>query len=391
MDREEILQNVEQLLRSYQETKHLSLVLFQGDPGVGKTALVEQVMEMGKELEMDPVYVPIPSYSSPPCFLMMRKIFQAFFPLPSSSQNSEESPSFLYFLQKHFPKDWEEYLPLANILGFAAEPISLHHYPQRERMGLLQNYFQTVLEKFFKLVPRFLLIEDLEESDLHSLEILKHVLARLPEEDTPLFFLATTRSPYILDKVSSLRTYVVSPLSKDKVVQRALDFVGASKIDPQFAEWLWETTKGNPFFLKQVLFYLKEKETLQVKDGNLHLSSSFPMLPTLQAALVARLDLLPGETKEVLKAASVLGSTWKKEVLEKMMEPQDISSSLEFLQKKGFVVDHEGEWRFFHPQVSQVIYNTLLRRKRKEYHLKAARALEELDGSYDKICLQYLE
>jgi oligopeptide transport system substrate-binding protein len=114
------------------------------------------------------------------------------------------------------------------------------------------------------------------------------------------------------------------------------------------------------------------------------------MLPeTLQGVLMARIDRLAEETKRVLRLASVIGRVFLYRVLAAIAaattvawEERELEDCLATLRQEEFIRLRarlpELEYVFRHELTREAAYNGLLRRDRRTYHAKVARALEVL-------------
>lgn len=126
---------------------------------------------------------------------------------------------------------------------------------------------------------------------------------------------------------------------------------------------------GNPFFTEEVSRAIREER-----------DDAFPeRLPdTVQAAIAARMDLLPAAEKRALQYASVLGHTFAQGPLGDLLgtPPGDL---LWALRRKALVEERStadaGHYAFRHQLIRDVAYNSLPRADRANLHEQAADAL----------------
>jgi class 3 adenylate cyclase/tetratricopeptide (TPR) repeat protein len=126
---------------------------------------------------------------------------------------------------------------------------------------------------------------------------------------------------------------------------------------------------GNPFFTEEVSRAVREEQAEAIPER----------LPdTVQAAIAARIDLLPPGEKRALQHASVLGHTFDQGPLGDLLE-QDPSDLLWALRRKALVEERTtsdaGSYAFRHQLIRDVAYSTLPRADRARLHEEAAKSL----------------
>ncbi len=142
-------------------------------------------------------------------------------------------------------------------------------------------------------------------------------------------------------------------------------------------------SEGNPYFAEQVIRYLQEEHLLemspegwrQVKGGR---SSVLP--GDIRALLVARLDQLTHEVKNVVQTAAVLGREFEVHVLAQMLGPDTNTSRYVDEAEKAAIWSPLQELRyiFYHGLLRDAAYSMQMRARRQELHLLALAALEDL-------------
>ncbi len=130
-----------------------------------------------------------------------------------------------------------------------------------------------------------------------------------------------------------------------------------------------EAAGGNPFFTEEVSRAIREEREEAVPER----------LPdTVQAAIAARIDLLPPEEKRALQLAAVLGHTFAQGPLEDLLgeDPGDLLWSL---RRRALVEERStsdgGSYAFRHQLIKDVAYGSLPRAERAGLHDQAADAL----------------
>lgn len=104
----------------------------------------------------------------------------------------------------------------------------------------------------------------------------------------------------------------------------------------------------------------------------------------IKEIIAARLDALPSEERTVLLEASVVGKVFWQGAVARIVEVQDLESTLDSLEEKDFVrrelrsqLGNDEEFTFKHMLIREVAYGTLPKARRRESHATVARFIEE--------------
>ncbi len=146
---------------------------------------------------------------------------------------------------------------------------------------------------------------------------------------------------------------------------------------------------GNPLFISELVAYLKGHGLRRGREGRLELDESAPdALPlTLRSVIGARLDSLSSELRELVQVASVVGDEFSAEALSVVsgLEEDEVGGALEELEREGLVVEDltsgEGRartYRFKHGLVRETAYRLLPRASRSRLHAAYGEWLESV-------------
>lgn len=224
-----------------------------------------------------------------------------------------------------------------------------------------------LVERASRIEPQLLVIEDAHWADNQVLAHLAELTAAVT--DCPAVLVMTTRTegdPF--DRAwrartdgAPLLTIDLGPLHPDEARALALSVVSAEE---SLAERCIERAAGNPLFLQQLLLHAEESDDAGVPAS-------------VQSLVQARLDRLDPVDKMTLQAASVLGQQFRRDVLAHLLErtsfdPRQLIESA-LIQRQG------AEFLFAHALIRDAVYDTLLKRRRRELHWRAAEWFAELD------------
>lgn len=230
--------------------------------------------------------------------------------------------------------------------------------------------------------PAVLLLEDAQWIDQETSAFLTN-LTRPQWAQVPLAIIATTRPagesltlegvPYREMHLSALK-----PTDLADLAQLYLDAPPARNLRALLAE----QSEGNPFFAEQILLYLQESGQLEKVNGHWRLivGEESPLPRDVNALLLARLDRLDHDVREVVQTAAVLGREFEIRLLSAMLQGD------EMLPSKVARAEQESVWSalsairyiFKHALLRDAAYRMQLHARRRALHKLALEALEHL-------------
>ena len=237
-----------------------------------------------------------------------------------------------------------------------------------DRSALLAAW-RTFFEIAARRTPLVLVFEDLHWSSDSLLDLFEFVMQ--PRGELPLLMIALTR-PELLDRRPAWgggrRNYVsisLEPLNdRDtaKLVEHLLE--GRS---PQLVQRVVERAEGNPFFAGELVRSVLERRSEQLPD-------------TVQATVLARLDLLPLEERRTIQLGAVFGRSFPLSGIQ-ALEPElsRLGAVADQLIDKDLLRAGAGDlYTFRHILIREVAYQTLTRAERGRLHAAAAAWLERI-------------
>jgi class 3 adenylate cyclase/tetratricopeptide (TPR) repeat protein len=221
-------------------------------------------------------------------------------------------------------------------------------------------------------------IEDLHWADASTLA-LTGVLAR-----SGVNLLLTARPEVDLSEIPGERIDL-APLGRYSTAAIAAATLGGEP-DAELETLLVERTGGNPFFVQELSRALRESGRIAAHNESWQLAGEVQaddVPPTIEGVLAARIDLLGRAAAEALGTAAVIGRRIPLELL-RAVSPALPPDALPELTQAGLLdqVDDDAV-SFHHALVQDVAYGRLLRRRRRELHLRVAEIAESLYGAGD--------
>jgi class 3 adenylate cyclase len=253
---------------------------------------------------------------------------------------------------------------LAATVGAGAEEAPDRSY--------LFGAWRTAIEAASRRAPLLIVFEDLHWSSDSLLDLVEFLMQ--PRADAPVLMVALTR-PELLDRRPgwgggrrnhlALSLEPLEPQAISELVRHLLD-----TDSPEVVRVVTERSEGNPFYAGELVRALVEQGSLQ-------------KLPdTVQATVLARLDLLPPGEKRVLQVGSVFGRSFRPEGIA-AIEPglAEVQGLCESVTARDLVRPGDGDRCIFrHILIREVAYQTLPRSERMRLHAAAANWLESRSG-----------
>src|SRR5438128_242944 len=240
-----------------------------------------------------------------------------------------------------------------------------------DRSALLAAW-RTFFEIAARRAPLVLVFEDLHWSSDSLLDLFEFVMQ--PRGDLPLLMIALTR-PELLDRRPTWgggrRNYMsisLEPLS-DRDTAQLVDQL-LEGCSPELLDRIVRRAEGNPFFAGELIRSVAER------------AGSDQLPDTVQATVLASIDLLTAEERRIIQLGSVFGRAFRPPGL-LALEPalMGVDRVIEQLVDKDLLRATGADiFAFRHILIREVAYQTLTRAERGRLHAAAAQWLEGIAG-----------
>ena len=225
-----------------------------------------------------------------------------------------------------------------------------------------------------KVQPVVLAFEDLHWADPTTLDVLRGIAER--GALAPLLVVATTRPEFRAPwgMRSHHGTISLAPLDRAQVRDMVAELSARHALPKEVVEDVAARTGGVPLFVEEVTRLLLERGGEQ---GGIH---AIP--PTLQQSLMARLDRL-GPAREVAQVGAVIGRGFSYGLLRAVagMDNAPLQVALEKLADADIVLVQglppESDYRFKHALIQDAAYENLLKSRRHALHRRVAETLRD--------------
>jgi class 3 adenylate cyclase/predicted ATPase len=224
-----------------------------------------------------------------------------------------------------------------------------------------------------RVQPLVLAIEDLHWADPTTLDVLRGITERCAL--APLFIVATTRPEFRppWGMRSHHATISLAPLDRAQVRDMIADLSVRHALPRDVVDNVAARTGGVPLFVEEVTRLLLERG----ERGGIQ---AIP--PTLQQSLMARLDRL-GSAREVAQIGSVIGRGFSYGLLRALTGMADaaLQAALEQLAEADILLVQglppDSDYRFKHALIQDAAYENLLKSRRQVLHRQVAEILRD--------------
>ena len=303
-----------------------------------------------------------------------------------------------------FPDTAGEIAPyLASLLGVPL-PADLAARVQHLDAQAMGRQVLLASRRFFERLatrqPLVLVFEDLHWFDQSSMELIEHLLplvekvplllcsASRPEAGTPA---ARLREVARQKHATRYTEVVLAPLSAGDSEALLAGLLGTPDVPPHLHQLVLTKAEGNPLFVEEVVRSLAALGVLAKDETRgawrIHRAVADVRIPhTIQGVIMARIDRLDDDVKQLLKLAAVVGRTFLYRVLGVLADAdRDLDRHLADLQNVELIRERrrlpELEYIFNHALVQEATYASILVERRRQIHRSVAECVEELFAS----------
>jgi predicted ATPase/KaiC/GvpD/RAD55 family RecA-like ATPase len=365
------------------------LVFIHGEAGIGKTRLVRELGAYARSRGVQVLYGRCPALfrmDGVPPYILWKEVIKEYLETSTLEQ--------LNRVIGYYPAEVAKLVPeLSQKLRVIPQSIPIS--PEQEQNRLFEAVSQFITN-ISKETPVLVVLDDLQWTDPSSL-LLLHYLARDVQKSS-LLLLGAYRSTDI-DSKHPL-TPVLAELKRERLPQSVslkrmsledtsemiMQILEQDDIPPEFCRLVYDKTRGNPFFVEEVIESLKE-EGIVYREGNswkIKEVSEIEFPETVKNVVKARLGRLDDDCQNVLTLASFVGNDFTLEALCAVasIEKSKLLESLDKLFKTGLIKERvirgEGICSFADVLVKDVVYEEISPLRRKELHGVVGSSLEKV-------------
>jgi class 3 adenylate cyclase len=371
-----------------------------GEPGVGKSRLLAELRQrevisrvsflegrsisIGKNLSFHPII----------------DLFKQWAKIKEDDTQTEASNRLETTIRRVCGDETDEVFPfVAALMGMKLSGKHSRRVEGVEGDALEKLIFKNVRELLIRsteFFPIVIVMEDLHWADTSSLELLES-LFRLAQTHR-IVFINVFRSGYWHGdnrKIETLSEWLpdvdfaeisIRPLDRQMGETLINNMLQVKGLRNAVKQQIVERSGGNPFFIEEIIRSFIDEGTIVQTNGAFEVTEKFDQViipSTINDVLVARIDRLEEQTRELIKVASVIGRSFFDRILKEVaVSIEGVDERLAYLKDVQFIRDRirmeELEYLFKHVLAQEAAYESILLQQRKALHRKVAQSIEKL-------------
>lgn len=416
-DAEEKLIIPEDMLGREEERKYLldafrgvyddgpGLILISGNSGVGKTRLVNEIVNPVRQCGGTFIQGKFDQYKKNTPYEAFIQAFDILF-------------KKILVQDKDKISEWRE--KITSVLGEDAGIIT-HLFPRLEKiigyrepiidLPLIeaQNRFNGALLNFLHVIasrekPLVIFLDDLQWADNNSIKLLKQIFSS--SEKIHALFIGAYRSSEVtethqlssliknihLKSKSSPDIITLNPLKLEYVHELVLKTLHCSEEKTELLSRIcYEKTEGNPLFLYHFINWLKDERLIFFDNSKRSWEVTLDKILELSKTdnivelMVKKIERLPNETIEILKLAACMNNSFEIKALSGIqgISNDEAEKILKEAVREGLVIPEvydnsyeerdqavPAKYKFLHDRVQQAAATLVVENQRENYHYR---------------------
>jgi tetratricopeptide (TPR) repeat protein len=383
------------------------IVFLYGEAGIGKTRLTKELAAYARLLGMRVLSGRCPALfrmDGVPPYILWKEVVKDYL--------ETCTPEQLYKVIGNYPVEVSKLVPeLKQMLRAMPESFPLSPENSRDRL------FEAVSELVTNIsreTPLLVILDDLQWTDESSL-LLLHYLARGVYKESLLLLGAyrdtdvDERHPLIpvlteLNRERLLQSVQIKRMSLDDTSEMIKRILEQDDVSREFCELIYERTRGNPFFVEEVIKNLKEEEVIYREDDKWKIKevSKIEFPETVKSVIKKRVSRLDDECQNILTLASFIGNDFTFEALQGVtgIEENKLLELVEKVLKTGLVkettIRGEDMFCFGDVIVRDVVHEEVSHLRHRKLHSSVGNALEKvyaekIDEHLGELAYHFLE
>lgn len=377
-----------------------------GEAGLGKSRLVDEARSHAQARGVRWVDGQCVSFGRTLSYWPFREVLRACFEIDDADADSVAFDKLRRGIERPFGDAADELLVyIAALLALPLPEPLAERVRTLDGLAMGHQISRAALRLFERLAangPLVLALEDWHWADASSADLLEHLL---PLADRAALLFLVAYRPDSQCAAESLRVAITSP---ERAATRAQEMVLApllrhesgelvhaltdgGALPGHVLEMLLRRSSGNPFYLGELVRALIDAKGIErdLLTGEWQVTENYEAVPlpdTIEGLILARIDRLEEEVKQIVKAASVVGRQFFYRILKAITDTQDaLDEDLAKLCHAELIDEKrrtpELEYMFKHPLIQQATYDSMVEDRRRQLHLQVGLSIEQLFGT----------
>ena len=376
------------------------MVVVEGEAGIGKTRLIHKLASTAMEQGFEASYGRCLSLQQADPYAPFIDALGDKLGISSTGNDVDELPLGLMGMGETEAYGSAGGLPMGLIpMADSSEGDLSKLDIQSERDKLFNRVLDVIIESS-KVKPQMLFIDDLQWADNATLQLLFFIARNIT--NNRVLMVAALRLEDVDDKTEdtpfaqlhqqvgrsiSHQRIILEKMTHDDVGKIIMNLVGVKEVPERFLHKLYEESRGNPFFVEEVVKSLMDEGIIlrhgHIWDTGVDLSQ-IRIPNTIRDVITHRIARLDEDDKRVLRFASVIGDRYTFNVLREVtgMREEDLLDSLDKLMEADILSEVSGskeeEFVFGHKVTRSVVYDGMSKSRVRLMHKSTGEVIERL-------------
>jgi class 3 adenylate cyclase/predicted ATPase len=362
------------------------VVLLSGEPGIGKSRIVKALRERLENQGAQTLRFQCSPYHLNSSLWPSIDNFERALNFGRDAAPESKLDKLEGLIVIHYGRPLADVRFIASILSIPCEERygALAISPQKHKDETLRSLI-ALAEAAARKQPTFMLYEDVHWADPTSLEALDLLIDRV--RSVPLLIVLTHRPEFhsrwgVHGHVAGLN---LSKLTRAQSSAMVSKLAGGKALPAELVQQILAKTDGVPLFVEELTKSILESSGLKEAADHYEYAGttrSIAIPATLRDSLMARLDRsMP--VKEIAQIGAAIGREFSHELIVAVAPraKAELDDALERLIASGLAFRRgtppEATYTFKHALVQEAAYDSLLKSRRQELHLKITQVIEE--------------
>jgi tetratricopeptide (TPR) repeat protein len=371
-----------------------SVVLIVGEPGIGKSRLVEEANALWAEFEPDEErpwdYWYCVPYDAMQPYAQYRRLIRERAGIVEGDSPDEMRAKISETIGRIAFHGWRE---RSERVARALLGIEREDEEHLEGEAFQRAATELVVESNLAHGgPRLIVFEDLHWCDQASLELARantrlardhpfvFLIAFRPDRSAPSWAFKEWVESEFGERMALIELEPLTESQSERLIDELLPVVA---MPADLRRQILEKTEGNPLFVQEVARSLIDEGALERAGDGLRLAeraAEVSIPGSVQSLITVGLDRLPEHARRTLQIAAVIGRTFEEEVLRAVVDDGDLDTDLRELERRDLIrasaASARNAYTFRHALTQEAAYGSLLAKTRRSVHLRVARGLE---------------
>ncbi len=363
-----------------------------GEAGIGKTKLI---YEFKKHLEKN-VFITegkgIEYHINSPYFVLkevLKKIFEI---------KDEDTPAMITrritdFIERSDDAILKVKLPYYKYFLSAdltkSERAQLESMQVEDRSRLMLEAIHSLFMKFARLKPLVAIFDDCHWIDKETIDFINNIAGAIGYKSIMLIILYRPNFDVgNLRRLPYFNSIILKPLGIDETTMLLKKIIHCDKIDNDLFTLLLNKSGAIPFYISELALNLVNNNMIFVQDGIAKLKGDVTItIPrSLDELIMTKIDKLSTDLRYIVNIASVIGEEFSFKILNALLPGKErLRQNLAYIVQQNIfkIIEYKDssedeKYAFTHSIIRDAVYNSLLKKQQKEYHLKLAFIMEKI-------------